>query len=152
MLGYSFDRLHKASPGPEWNMAYEVFCIHARVIYDFLRNDGHKNDFKAVDYTETWRPGTNTKFNDIDSFIAHLSKQRETRAKLTLEVLRELGAWLDKEWERWVAALSEEDAALVNPSPVCVPSKVLLNGITQHTACTAVIVQSFAYVPPVDEA
>ncbi|GAB4065539.1 hypothetical protein GCM10028812_09720 [Ancylobacter sonchi] len=80
-----------------------------------------KNDFEAVDYTRFWRPGTNTDFNDLDSFIAHMSKQREDRPKVSLEKLQELGVWRDKEWVRCVAKLSEEDAALLDPAPVCVP-------------------------------
>lgn len=140
MLGYTFARLHDTPEGLGWNMVYESFGIHARVLYDFLQNKGQKgNDFRADKYTDRWTPSNaNLAFNDLNTFVAHLSEKREVRPKLTLSKLQELGAWLDKEWARWVETLPEGVAPRPGAAPVCVPPKVLLNGVTLATACTTV--------------
>lgn len=140
MLAYTFERLHDAPPGPSWNMVYESFGIHARNLYQFLRNaEGARSDFRAHDYVQNLpTPAAFGNFNtDINAFVFHLSTGRVKRPKLKLQELQKLGGWLDKHWKAWVDALPEDYAGVLDPHPVCGP-RVLEMGVTPLTACTAV--------------
>lgn len=137
MLGYTYARLHDTAPGIGWNVVYESFGIHARNLYDFLRNDGSGGTtFRANDYVANWRsPDYFASFNVLDYFVFHMSSRRTSYAKLTLEQLQQLGLWLNTEWANWVGRLPSPYNEIVTPEPIC-KSPTLQAGVTSATACT----------------
>lgn len=40
MLGFNFQKLHDVNDDMEWAAMFELFCIHARNLEQFLRNKG----------------------------------------------------------------------------------------------------------------
>jgi len=148
MLAFCYAKLHNTRPGLEWNAFYEAFGIHARNIYNFLRNDGGTTTtFRADQYVQSWkRPGPLLKFNGLDLFLFHMSKSRLEHAKLDLQRLKELGKWLDDEWAKWVGALSGPYAAILKTDPVCPANLTLDVGVTLNTACVAITTSSVSDV------
>lgn len=145
MLCYTYDRLHKVSEGFEWNVLYESFCIHARNICNFLRNkEDSRNAYCPNDYVPNWsKPNHLSLFQALDVFLFHLSAERDTNSKLCLEQIQILGAWLNREWSKWIDALPEPYNNAIQRSPVCTPIYTLEAGATKHTACTAVFADSW---------
>ncbi len=141
MLGYTFRAMHATPPGPNWNVVFESFGLHARNLYDFLRHEGKKtNTFRADDYVPGRpKPQALSLFNDLDAFLCHMSAGRAERAKLTLERLYSLGEWLDREWSKWVNSLPSPFNDRLDPSPVCEPV-TLEHDVTPSTACTHVMI------------
>ncbi len=138
MLGYTYARLHDTAPGVGWNVVYESFGIHARNLYDFLRNEGKtQTTFRADDYVDSWpKPNALLSFNELDVFLFHMSTGRAERQKLNLQRLQQLGAWLDDAWAKWVRRLPDPYARNLNQGPVCATPLLLQAGVTQATACT----------------
>lgn len=137
MLGYTYARLHDTAPGVGWNVVYESFGIHARNLYDFLRNGGTGgNTFRADDYVLHWPKAEHSpSFNVLDSFVFHMSARRNNQAKLTLEQLQQLASWLNTEWVNWVGRLPSPYNEIVTPDPICI-TPALQAGVTRATACT----------------
>jgi hypothetical protein len=148
MLEFTYARLHKTEPGKEWNMAYESFAVHARNLYDFLRNEGKRQtNFRADDYVEGWGLSAFTLFNDLDIFVFHMAASREEREKLNLQILRKLGAWLDQQWAVWVGRLPQEYNGILSSNAVCDPALKLEAGVTLATACTVSTSTTVTFAP-----
>ena len=137
MLAHAFRAMHATPEGAGWNMAFESFCVHARNLYDFLRHDGKKaNTFRADDYVAgRSKPDAFLEFNELDTFLFHMSAGRADRAKMNLERSQALGQWLDREWKVWIDGLDHSYAALLLKRPVCAPP-ALSDGVTLATACS----------------
>lgn len=137
MLEFTFKEMHDTPPGLKWNIVFESFCIHARNLYNFLRHDGRKQTtFRADDYV----PGRSTPnafllFNELDTFLFHMSTGRIEKNKVNLGDVQTLGKWLDEQWAIWVSSLKAPYAAKVDAKPVCAPL-VFTNGASHATACT----------------
>lgn len=151
MLGYTFGMLSSTAPGDAWNAIYESFGIHARNLYDFLRNGGKpQTTFRADDYVPSRKmpPGLLT-FNELDTFLFHMSTGRAEREKLNMARLTQLGAWIDMYWEEWVDLLPEPFAGILSKEPVCYPRNREL-GVTDATACTVFTASTWASTPRQD--
>lgn len=148
MLAFCYSKLHNTPPGLEWNAFFEAFGIHARNIYDFLRNEGRATTtFRADQYVQSWKPPEALlKFNGLDQFVFHMSKSRLEHAKLKLQDLQELFNWLDDEWAKWVGKLSDPYAAKLKADPVCPDNLTLTNGVALNTACVAITTSSVSNV------
>lgn len=150
MLRYSFTRLHRTPPGPEWNIVFEAYCVHARNLYDFLRHEGKtQTTFRADDFVSgRSKPSPLLAFNELDGFLFHMSTSRAEKAKLTLERLTELQDWIDREWVNWAQSLPEPYNGVLDANPVARPTS-LEGGVQSSTACTHVqIVKSASWVRP----
>ena len=138
MLGYTYARLHDTAPGIAWYVVYESFGIHARNLYDFLRNKGNNTTFCAADYVPSW---TKAKpfldFNELDVFLFHMSTKRAQHERMNLGLLQKLGTWLDDEWAKWVRRLPEPYKGILSTDAVCPMSLTLQAGVSQETACSA---------------
>ena len=146
MLAFCFKKLHETTAGLEWNAFYESFGIHARNIYDFLRNDGTKGTtFRANFYYKSWKSLAYKDFNNVNGFIAHMSLDRLNGEKLNLEKIQKMGAWLDEEFKNWGEKIEENFKDKLNTKdPACPSSLELLNGATRQTACSAVTGSHFS--------
>jgi hypothetical protein len=105
-----------------------------------LRHEGKKQTtFRADDYIPgRQKPDPFTAFNELDTFLFHMSAGRAERAEINLERLYTLVKWLDREWSKWTDALPNPYSGLLDSSPVC-RQRNLENGVTMSTACTEVI-------------
>ena len=138
MLGHAFSQLHALPAGLAWNANYESFAVHARNLYDFLRNDGKQKNFKAFQFVPDWAPPKFLdQFNGLDPFVFHMGMERGEATKLDLATLGVLGTWLDQHWKAWVNRLPQPFSGEIADSPVC-PVLVMTGGATPQTACTAV--------------
>lgn len=144
MLAFAHQQIHEAAPGPGWNLAYEGFCLHARNLAHFLRHD----DASRADHYLPGRPKPQPmpKMETLNTFLFHLSSGRTTKPKMTLDDLRPIGDWLDREWARFVNALPLPYRGVLDPSPVCGP-RTFKNGVTAHTACSAVTTTTISSPP-----
>ena len=123
MLGFTFKEMHETPPGLKWNMAFEAFCIHARNLYDFLRHEGSKTTtFRADDYVPNRsKSEAELLFNNLDTFLFHMSTGRIDKKKVNLADVQQLGKWLDEHWASWVSSLKAPYTAFVDADPVCPP-------------------------------
>ncbi len=138
MLGYTYARLHDTAPGIAWNVVYESFGIHARNLYDFLRNDGNNTTFRADDYIASWpKAKPFLSFNELDAFLFHMSTKRAQYEKMNLGLLQNLGIWLDENWAKWVSRLPKPYTGILSPDAVCSMPLTLMAGVSQATACSA---------------
>ena len=148
MLGFTFKEMHETPPGPEWNIAFEAFCIHARNLYDFLRHEGNKNTtYRADDYVHNHsKSEAELLFNNLDTFLFHMSTGRIDKKKVDLADVQKLGKWLDEHWSTWVSSLEDRFATLVDAKAVC-NQCMFSAGVSETTACTYFTTTS---VTPVD--
>ncbi len=138
MLGYAYAQMHAMGAGLAWNVHYESFAVHARNLYDFLRNDTRSGNYNAYHFVPDWKPPTyDLLFNGLDPFVFHLGMKRSGLVKLNLAGLGLLGTWLDGHWADWVNRLPEPFAGAISPAPAC-PVIVPTGGATPATACSAV--------------
>ena len=127
MLGHTYIKIHSAICQLDWNAYYESFCVHARNLYDFLRNEGSNNTFFAGKYVSGWqKPQHDDRFNKLDSFIFHMSQNRLEKQKPNTENLQFIGKWIDKHWQIWHAKLNDPYKALISSDPVCVDVPAIL--------------------------
>lgn len=139
MLGQTFQAMHVTPEGPAWNMVFEAFCLHARNLYDFLRHEGKRaNTYRADDYVPgRTKPNAELEFNELDTFLFHMSAGRAHRLKLNLGRLQKLGEWLDAEWLNWANSLGTPYKEMVRKEPVCLPT-AMDQGVTLASACSHV--------------
>jgi len=52
MLRHTYQQMKSSNNQLDWNAFFESFCLHARNLYKFLRNDRVNTTFVAVDFTE----------------------------------------------------------------------------------------------------
>ncbi len=137
MLGFTFKEMHETPPGLKWNMAFEAFCIHARNLYDFLRHEGSKTTtFRADDYVPNRsKSEAELLFNNLDTFLFHMSTGRIDKKKVNLADVQQLGKWLDEHWASWVSSLKAPYTAFVDANPVC-PPRQFAAGVSEATACS----------------
>jgi hypothetical protein len=138
MFEYSLSKLYCTGDQLGWNSFYESFAIHARNLYDFFRNDGGGNNFKARDFANDYSPpSANTKFNILDPSVFHLGKQRTGEVqKLTMQALVNLAKWISTQHDHWYQKLDEKFKAKVRRE-IGKTQYILLDGVTVNTACSS---------------
>jgi hypothetical protein len=99
MLRYSFGRIQELPEGPEWNAHFVCFAVHARLLKDFLANDGKGNNFKAREfvkgYEATPTPNLGRRMENMNEQVFHAGKQRrEPYKKIHTGELTQLHEWL----------------------------------------------------------
>lgn len=113
MLEFSAACVNTMPPSLSWNAYYECFCIHARVLYEFLNNDG-SDAFKAHEFVQNF---SGKKSNEtirimpmINRQVLHAGKKRtiELGKKANLGDVEKLYCWLRAELERFSALLSAD--------------------------------------------
>jgi hypothetical protein len=143
MLGYTFRRVHELTSGPEWNAAFESFCVHARNLENFFR---HSDEIDASEFDPGHKKPDHLRvFERLNAFLFHQSRRRGWQPKLNLADVQQMGAWLDREWARFVSGLSAPYAGRLDPAPVCSTSAVTLAmGVSVLSACSTVDAVTFS--------
>jgi hypothetical protein len=138
MFDYSLSKLYCTGDPLGWNAFYESFAIHARNLYDFFRNEGGGNNFKARDFANDYvRPSANAKFNRLDPSVFHLGKQRTGEdQKLSMQDLVDLAKWISTQHGRWHQKLDEKFKGKVCRE-IGKVQYIFSNGVTVSTACTS---------------
>lgn len=123
MLRFTYDMLF-SSDGKRWCAMFESFGLHARNLYDFLRNEGGAGTtFRAVDYARDHKkPGHSNVDGKMNASFFHLHKDRLEGRPVDLSDAIEIGAWIDREWAKWAKKLGEAfqehvDTELACPAP-----------------------------------
>lgn len=127
MLRYDIQRLEDAKHQLEWNAFFESFCIHARSLYSFFRNDGKQGAIKAKDYGlgKFHHQNKDKLFEKINHQIAHLTNQRtrDIGAKLSLQDCKEIRAWVEDALFNFLENLPPEYANEWNEADATPPQK-----------------------------
>jgi len=141
MLSLTFSKIHTTAPGYEWNAFYESFGIHARNLYDFFRNSGSRQTtYRACDYAPNWgKSDAETKFNELDVFLFHMSMGRSDRQKINVERIQLYGKWLNEAWSEWYGELPETYKKNLSDGPLCVIPRDTVSSVNQFTACTVCV-------------
>jgi len=129
MLRHTYGRLTEMS-GMDWCAMFEAFGVHARNLYDFLRNEGSASStFRAVDYVLGYKgkPHSDVDGRMNESFF-HLSAKRLQGNPVSTTDAEAIGGWIDREWAAWAGQLGEPFTALVDASPACPPRTILVAG------------------------
>jgi hypothetical protein len=101
MLRFTVMRLRGNQDQLLWNALYESFGVHARNLYDFLRNDGDSRNFKASDYIVGFevkdRNGVNGLVQTMHQQLLHLGKRRTANKdeKIDVSDIQKIAAWVE---------------------------------------------------------
>ncbi len=138
MLEYSLSKLYCEGDQLGWNAFFESFAIHARNLYDFLRNEGKSNNYRASDFAENYKkPDHNIEFNKLDPSVFHLGKDRVRRKiKVRMNNIEILAGWIDENHLTWHRQLKKEYKDKVRERLKCKGYKYY-NGVSVNTACTS---------------
>jgi hypothetical protein len=127
MLRHTYSRLTEMK-GLDWCAMFESFGVHARNLYDFLRNEGSASStFRAVDYIAGYK---GTPHSEVDgrmneSFF-HMSAKRLQGDAVNTADAETIGGWIDREWAVWAGQLGEPYRTLVDVTPACPPRTIRL--------------------------
>jgi hypothetical protein len=101
MLRHCFTQLHTAKKR-DYNAYMEAFCIHARILKEFLGNKPEAGNLKARHYNNDfeWKPPSRLigAFQKIGPQATHLSQRRPTGSsedKFTFKDAKEVFGWLE---------------------------------------------------------
>lgn len=113
MLRYTASRLPHINTQLLWNTLFESFGVHARILYDFLRNEKDSRNFKASDFVDRFECG------EIESIrglmeklrqqLLHLGKRRyrDGEHKLNVENAMKIKEWIEKGLAKFTKELGE---------------------------------------------
>jgi hypothetical protein len=102
MLRYTAMRVQEVQSQLLWNALYESFAVHARNLYDFLRNEDDQRNFKASDYIKEFDCGKLTIKGKIDRMqqqVLHLGKQRvmpESQRRVNADDVKDIQKWIEE--------------------------------------------------------
>lgn len=128
------------------NVFVEAFCVHARVLMEFVACHGHK--FTNTSYARPKKSDQDFHgfWKELNKQIMHLDQHGryiDPSKKIEENMLFALNNWLSKELERFKAALTEEYATQVFPQ---IP-KYLMVGPGTSTATNSIMVSTFSNTP-----
>jgi hypothetical protein len=100
----------------QFNMCFESFLVHARNLEVFLKNQGKQGSYKARDFAPAYRLDNTAKakhkadtaFQDINHQAFHMGDRRPhtlSEGKTSLQKGKEVAAWIELEFGRFVALL-----------------------------------------------
>ncbi len=118
MMRYSYQRIASETHELDWNAHYCSFAVHARLLHDFLVNDGGSNNVKASDFVDGFhferKPIIVTTINTLNQQVFHLAKRRPNaeERKDAITFLKPLHDWLNDGLARFVDELNEALRAL----------------------------------------
>jgi len=122
MLRYCFKQLHTAAER-DYSAYIESFCIHARILKEFLGNKAEAGNLKACDYDDgfEWKPPNRLfgAFQKIGPQITHLSQRRptgSTHKKFTFANAQDVFAWLEPTFCEFIKKLTPHYQSYWNDS------------------------------------
>jgi hypothetical protein len=129
MLRYDFAQMHTELDQLDWNAYFIAFVAAARNLYSFLTNDRDPRNWAANNFIPAFHP-TNTNsiaktMNKLRQQVLHLGTTRKLtgEGKVELEDCQRVNGWLERNMERFVDALNNEERGVWIPDAAD-PSKV----------------------------
>jgi len=121
MLRHSFGRLCTTKDKRDWCSFLECFCIHARILKEFLNNRAEAGNLEAGDYDEGFRwplpRELHGAFQKIGPQVTHLSQGRPTGAtdsKLTFGEVKDIYGWVEPSMCAFISRLNPRDRGYWN--------------------------------------
>jgi hypothetical protein len=121
MLRYTATRLEHVRDQLLWNSLFESFGVHARNLYDFLRNEADSRNFKASDFVDDFDCGeiesVRGLIDKLRQQLLHLGKRRFKHGgiKLNSENAAKIDGWIEKAIAKFAAELPEQYREYWNP-------------------------------------
>jgi hypothetical protein len=118
MLRYTRSRLGEPQSALIWNATLESFAMHARLLFEFLTNDGESRNFKAEDFSHGYvakgKEKMRGKRDKLNEGLFHLAKTRSSdhHKKVSTEVAIVLFDWIEDRFEGFLASLSPDWATI----------------------------------------
>jgi hypothetical protein len=114
MLRYTMERAASfEKPCPDYHVYYESFAVHARLLKEFLCNDGGGGNFQAKNFVAKFKP---TRLNDFHGPFATLNNQgfhpgkcrpATGDGKFNSDDCWRVYEWLEAQMARFQASLDE---------------------------------------------
>jgi hypothetical protein len=115
MLRHAYRQMLVDRYALDWNAFYEAFVVHARILFEFLMNEGGPNNFKARDFSSEFIA---KKCDTVQRLINqhlhwqvfHFGKQRKSddEDKVGNEERRAIFDWIEENFTTFIAALEPE--------------------------------------------
>jgi len=102
MLRYTLGRIKNNVTQILWNALFESFCLHARNLYGFLRNERDNRNVIASDYIDQFTCGRQNKIagtmDRLNQQLLHLGKRRyqSGEEKLDTSDAIEIAKWIEE--------------------------------------------------------
>lgn len=105
----------------ERNMRYEVFLVHARLLYEFFYkpiNRRHPDNARAISYIDNWKPESFPKnvgekwYEDVSQRLVHLSQKRDTVSIFNDHYLKRVYAVMVSNFDKFYVSLNPTDKKL----------------------------------------
>lgn len=147
MLRYCLKRMEGAQKQLEYNMAYDAFMVHARILYWFLNNEDKNVQAQHFNpgFSSKKTPLTIKLYPKLLAQVMHLDDERPSIGddKIQLKHVQDLAAWLQKEFQRFLDSLDQDlqdawtpddaDPDKVEPDVLSVGPKGPQNGVISWT-------------------
>ncbi|HEX3920074.1 MAG TPA: hypothetical protein VHW60_22275 [Caulobacteraceae bacterium] len=141
MLAQAYGRLGHVT-GVDVNFAIEVFWLHARNLYRFLRpRKEDKSSVTAQDYVPGYK--ARAVFRQIDrlgAFTFHNGTQRLEWEKVTTAETHRFVLWLNEHWLEWAEQLPQPYAQSVDRQPLTVRRQTGHESFTTTTSSHLTVV------------
>jgi hypothetical protein len=113
MLRYCLKRLVGEEKQLEYNMAYEAFAVHARLLDEFLTSKGGNRNVNSkdfVNFTASGRNAVDKKFDKLNAQVFHFGNVRlkGDEKKVTLPQAQDVAKWIENEIERFLKSLDQD--------------------------------------------
>jgi hypothetical protein len=111
MLRFTRMRLKGVQEQLLWNALYESFGVHARNLYDFLRDEKDSRNFKASDFVQNFELDDR---NDVHGLmqtmyqqLLHLGKRRAAakNGKIDVTDIEKIATWIEAGVHKFTAEL-----------------------------------------------
>jgi hypothetical protein len=135
MLRFTLMRLDMDQTQLLWNALYEAFGVHARNLYDFLRNEKASRNFKADDFIDGFalndRNAVHGLMQKMYEQILHLGKQRtaDKNEKIQLDDVKKVAVWIEQGLNQFAIELPEPYKSKWKPNeadPANVPDAIYM--------------------------
>jgi len=119
MLHYCLKRMEGAQKQLEYNMAYDAFMVHGRILYWFLNNEDKNvqaQHFKPG-FASDKTPLSKKIYPKLLAQVMHLDDERPSSGgdKIQLKDVQGFAAWLQKEFQRFLGSLDQDLQDAWNP-------------------------------------
>jgi hypothetical protein len=94
-----------------WNAMYESFSVHARNLFDFLRNEKDPRNFKASDFIEKFSVKDRNKIHGLmqtmQKQVLHLGKRRTAviEEKINFDDVTKIAEWIETAFKQFIDEL-----------------------------------------------
>jgi hypothetical protein len=108
MLRFTYQRIFDTQHKLQWNAYFEAFCVHARNLALFLRNDDDSRTRQADQYVKFKAPAPPIQIKQpIAVYVVHAgtSRSAEAKDKFNRDDATKAFEWIEEQFKKFLAEL-----------------------------------------------